>query len=72
MQEFRKCIECFLCQNVCHVLREHGKQAEFAGPRLFVRAASVETHPLDTEDRVGLLKDEMGLGYSFYQASGPT
>lgn len=20
-QEFRKCIECFLCQNVCHVLR---------------------------------------------------
>jgi len=63
VQEFRKCIECFLCQNVCHVLREHGKQAEFAGPRFFVRAASLEMHPLDTEDRVGLLKDEMGLGY---------
>ena len=23
VQEFRKCIECFLCQDVCHVLREH-------------------------------------------------
>src|ERR1043165_3136496 len=22
VQEFRKCIECFLCQDVCHVLRE--------------------------------------------------
>jgi succinate dehydrogenase / fumarate reductase iron-sulfur subunit len=63
VQEFRKCIECFLCQDVCHVLREHDKQAEFAGPRFFVRAASLEMHPLDTEDRVGLLKDEMGLGY---------
>lgn len=63
VQEFRKCIECFLCQDVCHVLREHDKQAEFAGPRFFVRAASLEMHPLDTENRVGLLKDEMGLGY---------
>ena len=63
VQEFRKCIECFLCQNVCHVLREHDKKDGFAGPRFFVRAASLEMHPLDTEDRVGLLKDEMGLGY---------
>jgi succinate dehydrogenase / fumarate reductase iron-sulfur subunit len=22
-QEFRKCIECFLCQNTCHVIRDH-------------------------------------------------
>ncbi|MBL4655003.1 MAG: succinate dehydrogenase/fumarate reductase iron-sulfur subunit, partial [Bacteroidia bacterium] len=22
VQEFRKCIECYLCQNVCHVLRD--------------------------------------------------
>ncbi len=63
VQEFRKCIECFLCQNVCHVLREHDKQAEFAGPRFFVRAASLEMHPLDSENRVGLLKEELGLGY---------
>jgi succinate dehydrogenase / fumarate reductase iron-sulfur subunit len=63
VQEFRKCIECFLCQNVCHVLREHHKQAEFAGPRFFVRAAALEMHPLDGEDRLALLKDSLGLGY---------
>src|SRR5437773_2255233 len=38
VQEFHKCIECFLCQNVCHVLRDHPETGErFAGPRLFVR-----------------------------------
>jgi succinate dehydrogenase / fumarate reductase iron-sulfur subunit len=63
VQEFRKCIECFLCQNVCHVLREHGKQHEFAGPRFFVRVAGLEMHPLDTENRLPLLKNELGLGY---------
>src|SRR5947207_1971728 len=46
-QEFRKCIECFLCQDVCHVLRAHGKHAEFMGPALFVRAAGYELHPHD-------------------------
>ena len=63
MQEFRKCIECFLCQNVCHVLRDHQKQPEFGGPRFFVRVASLEMHPLDTGDRIPLVKDELGLGY---------
>jgi len=63
VQEFRKCIECFLCQNVCHVLRDHDKQPVFAGPRFFVRVAGLEMHPLDTGDRLGLVKDEMGLGY---------
>jgi succinate dehydrogenase / fumarate reductase iron-sulfur subunit len=63
VQEFRKCIECFLCQDVCHVLREHEKQREFGGPRFFVRAAGLEMHPLDEENRLGLLKDELGLGY---------
>lgn len=28
VQEFRKCIECFLCQDVCHVLREHSALAQ--------------------------------------------
>ncbi len=37
-QEFRKCIECFLCQDVCHVLRTHGKHQEFIGPAFLVRA----------------------------------
>lgn len=63
VQEFRKCIECFLCQDVCHVLREHHKHAEFAGPRHFVYAAALEMHPLDVENRLGELKDRDGLGY---------
>ena len=61
-QEFRKCIECFLCQNVCHVLREHHAKEQFGGPRFFVRVAGLEMHPLDGRNRVKLLKDELGLG----------
>ena len=52
VQEFRKCIECFLCQDVCHVLRDHHKHEEFIGPRFLVYTAALEMHPLDTEDRV--------------------
>lgn len=63
VQEFRKCIECFLCQDVCHVLRDHHKHEEFIGPRFFVYNAALEMHPLDTEDRLGDLKDDHGLGY---------
>ncbi|MCC6591535.1 MAG: succinate dehydrogenase/fumarate reductase iron-sulfur subunit [Bryobacterales bacterium] len=63
VQEFRKCIECFLCQDVCHVLREHHKHDEFAGPRHYVYTAALEMHPLDTEDRVKDLKNQNGLGY---------
>jgi succinate dehydrogenase / fumarate reductase, iron-sulfur subunit len=63
VQEFRKCIECFLCQDVCHVLREHHKEAEFIGPRLLVYAAALEMHPLDTEDRVGDLRKKHSIGY---------
>jgi succinate dehydrogenase / fumarate reductase iron-sulfur subunit len=62
-QEFRKCIECFLCQDVCHVLREHKKHDEFIGPRFFVYAAALEMHPLDVEDRVDDLKKQHGIGY---------
>ena len=62
VQEFRKCIECFLCQDVCHVLRDHDKKAQFAGPRFFVRVAGLEMHPLDGVSRTGLLKDTLGLG----------
>ena len=62
VQEFRKCIECFLCQDVCHVLREHDKKEQFAGPRFFVRIASLEMHPLDSLDRIPLLKNDAGLG----------
>ncbi|MGH7162529.1 MAG: succinate dehydrogenase/fumarate reductase iron-sulfur subunit [Planctomycetota bacterium] len=62
VQEFRKCIECFLCQDVCHVLREHGNHERFGGPRFFVRAAALEMHPWDEEDRVSLLKESLGIG----------
>jgi succinate dehydrogenase / fumarate reductase iron-sulfur subunit len=63
VQEFRKCIECFLCQDVCHVLRDHGKHDEFIGPRLLVYAAALETNPIDAGDRVPALKDDHGIGY---------
>src|SRR5258707_15703676 len=62
VQEFRKCIECFLCQDVCHVLRDHEKVEEFGGPRFFVRIAGLGMHPLDNSSRTELLKDELGIG----------
>ncbi len=62
-QEFRKCIECFLCQDVCHVLRDHHKHAEFIGPRFLVFTAALEMNPLDTENRLADLKDRDGIGY---------
>src|SRR5688572_15733589 len=52
VQEFRKCIECFLCQDVCHVLRDHQEHENFIGPRYMVYTAALEMHPLDTEDRL--------------------
>ena len=64
VQEFHKCIECFLCQNVCHVLRDHEASHEaFAGPRLFVRLAALEMHPLDANDRLDLIRAKQGLGF---------
>ena len=63
VQEFRKCIECFLCQDVCHVLREHHKHEEFIGPRFFVYVAALEMHPLDTENRIEELAKAKGIGY---------
>ncbi|MBI4527808.1 MAG: succinate dehydrogenase/fumarate reductase iron-sulfur subunit [Deltaproteobacteria bacterium] len=64
VQEFHKCIECFLCQDVCHVIRDHPENKEhFAGPRFFVKLAALEMHPLDTHDRLALIKDKTGLSY---------
>jgi succinate dehydrogenase iron-sulfur subunit len=62
VQEFRKCIECFLCQDVCHVLRDHHMFADFVGPRHLVYAAALEMHPLDTESRARDLKAAHGVG----------
>ncbi|MBM3838025.1 MAG: succinate dehydrogenase/fumarate reductase iron-sulfur subunit [Verrucomicrobia bacterium] len=63
VQEFRKCIECYLCQDVCHVLREHRKHDEFIGPRFLVHLAGLEMHPLDTANRLQAAKNDYGLGY---------
>ena len=63
VQEFRKCIECFLCQDVCHVLREHNLHDEFIGPRYFVYSANLEMNPIDSDNRLGDLKDSGGIGY---------
>ena len=63
VQEFRKCIECFLCQDVCHVLRDHAKQEEFIGPRYLTYVAALEMHPLDTADRTAELRQAHGIGY---------
>ena len=62
VQEFRKCIECFLCQDVCHVLRDHHMHEQFIGPRFLVYAAALEMHPLDVADRLAALKSQFGVG----------
>ncbi|HEU4401487.1 MAG TPA: 4Fe-4S dicluster domain-containing protein, partial [Candidatus Polarisedimenticolia bacterium] len=62
VQEFRKCIECFLCQDVCHVLRDHGRKDSFVGPRFMIRLASLEMHPLDVADRIPAVRKEFGSG----------
>ena len=63
VQEYRKCIECFLCQDICHVLRNHETDRPFMGPRFLVRAAGLEMHPIDQADRREYLKDSGGIGY---------
>jgi succinate dehydrogenase / fumarate reductase, iron-sulfur subunit len=63
VQEFRKCIECYLCQDVCHVLRDHHKHESFIGPRFLVHVAALEMHPLDTGDRVPELRKNHGVGF---------
>ena len=63
VMEFRKCIECFLCQDVCHVLRDHHLHESFIGPRFLVHVAALEMHPLDTADRLDTLRKDHGVGY---------
>jgi len=62
VQEFRKCIECYLCQDVCHVLREHHLHDQFIGPRFLVYTAALEMNPLDRDDRVPDLRQQFGIG----------
>ena len=63
-QEFRKCIECFLCQNTCHVIRDHEENKRaFAGPRFLMRIAELEMHPADEADRRLIAQEDFGLGF---------
>ncbi|MDQ3212251.1 MAG: 4Fe-4S dicluster domain-containing protein, partial [Acidobacteriota bacterium] len=62
VQEFRKCIECYLCQDVCHILRDHTMHDEFIGPRFLTYVAALEMNPIDAGDRVAALKDQHGIG----------
>jgi succinate dehydrogenase / fumarate reductase iron-sulfur subunit len=63
-QEFRKCIECFLCQDVCHVVRDHEDNKKvYAGPRYLMRLAELDMHPLDNVDRRKVAQESFGLGY---------
>jgi succinate dehydrogenase / fumarate reductase, iron-sulfur subunit len=62
-QEFRKCIECYLCQNVCHAIRDHSEnEGAFAGPRFLMRVAELEMHPCDEADRRDIAQEDFGLG----------
>ena len=63
VQEFRRCIECYLCQDVCHVLRDHHLHDSFAGPRYYAHIAALEMHPLDVEDRTDELREAHGIGF---------
>ena len=63
-QEFHKCIECYLCIDVCHVVREHEENKTlFAGPRYFIQMAQVAMHPLDTNDQDEVVHDKFGLSF---------
>ena len=61
-QHFRKCIECYLCQNVCHVIRDQEAKDKFVGPRFMIRLASLEMHPMDDVDRIPEIKEDYGSG----------
>ncbi|MEX2148039.1 MAG: succinate dehydrogenase/fumarate reductase iron-sulfur subunit [Candidatus Rokuibacteriota bacterium] len=63
VQEFHKCIECFLCQDVCHVIRDHEElKTSFAGPRFFIKIAGLDMHPLDTNNRTDFVREQAGVG----------
>jgi succinate dehydrogenase / fumarate reductase iron-sulfur subunit len=63
IQEFRKCIECFLCQDVCHILRDHNRKDAFYGPRQLIKLANLDMHPYDSLDRREKIREEAGVGF---------
>lgn len=63
IQEFRRCIECFLCQDICHVLRDHHDQNVYMGPRFMTKLAELEMHPMDASDRIAFTTQQAGIGW---------
>lgn len=61
VQEFHRCIECFLCQDTCHVLRNHEGKSKYFGPRFMLKMAEYEMHPEDGADRIPLLANRAGV-----------
>ena len=63
-QEFRKCIECFLCQNTCHVIRDHeeNKPASPARGSSSGTPSSTCTRSTPRTART-LAQEDEGLGY---------
>jgi len=62
-QEMRKCIECFLCQDVCHVIRYQTEaRPQYAGPRSYVRILGLDAHPMDSGERLEFLGGEGAIG----------
>ncbi|MBI4020042.1 MAG: 2Fe-2S iron-sulfur cluster binding domain-containing protein [Candidatus Aenigmarchaeota archaeon] len=57
--EFRKCIDCLICHDVCHANRE---KLDYTGPRNLVKVMAQQLHPRNTLDRVPLLE---GAGVNF-------
>ncbi len=63
IHEFRRCIECFLCQDLCHVLRDHDRKDSYMGPRFMAKLAELEMHPMDTANRIPWVKNAAGIGF---------
>ena len=52
-----------MCQNVCHVIRDHEEnKPHFAGPRMFLRYAELDMHPLAAKGAATASRDA-GVGY---------
>jgi succinate dehydrogenase / fumarate reductase iron-sulfur subunit len=64
-QEFRKCIECYLCQNTCHVVRDHEEnKPPFSGPALLHPRRRARHAPARRRDGPqGVRAGHQGLGY---------
>lgn len=59
-KEMKKCIECGICQDVCHVLREH--KTDYAGPRFMAKISSREMHPYGSNQN-SATAEKSGIGY---------